>query len=71
MSRTVFQDDLRGFTILRRLEFVVESQTGVGTLVLELARGESEASEAVRTKFEGVSHLSVQILAEGSLNSCT
>jgi len=71
MSRTVFQDDLRGFTILRRLEFVVESQTGVGTLVLELARDESEASEAVRTKFEGVSHLSVQILAEGSLNSCT
>ncbi len=65
MNRSSLTDTLRGFTILQSLNFSVELDSGVCTLILDLADSEVKGANGIRAKFEGVSNLSIQDLGGG------
>ena len=55
-----FSDALHTLTIVQRLEFSVQTDSGSCTLVLELAESEFPGGKAVRAEFRGVSNLSIK-----------
>jgi hypothetical protein len=56
---------LRGFTVLRSMEFSVDLDTGVCTLVLDLTESESTGAKAILAEFLGVSNLLVRNFGGG------
>src|SRR6266849_11074411 len=55
----------QGFTAIRQLHFDCEPESGVCTLVLELARDETFSADIVRLVFSDVSHLQVREVGGG------
>jgi hypothetical protein len=55
----------RGFTALRQLHFECEPESGICTLVLELARDETFSADIVRPVFSDVSRLQVRGIGGG------
>src|ERR1043165_6712613 len=63
--RNNWPDALRGFTSLRRLEFSVEKETGVCTLMLHLAEDALVGNRSIRAEFSSVSNLFVKQFGGG------
>jgi hypothetical protein len=55
----------RGFTAIRQLHFECEPESGICTLVLELARDETFSADIVRLVFSDVSRLQVRGMGGG------
>lgn len=56
---------LKGFSIVRRLEFSVEVESGAGTLIVELARRDTGNEEVLMVEFLDAASLSVRDFGGG------
>ena len=65
MKSEELNEALRGFTIVRRLEFSVEVQSGACTLMLDLTRSNTGNEELLMVEFLDVASLSLQDFGGG------